>query len=560
MPKTSLKRKALGQRLIDAGLISRDQLETALREQRRTGEQLGRILQSLGFVTEDGLSASLQEELGADRVSLGSIALSPELTAMVPAEMAREYQLVPLAFDEGTLTIAMADPCNIVAVDAVRKAVGCPVTVAAASPREVRAAIERYYTDAASHDSLIERIIDEARAAAVSQNAEEAAGQAPIIELVDNLIIKALKDHATDIHIEPDEKLVRTRFRVDGILHQGPSIPKELQSALISRIKIQADLDISERRTPQDGRIKFVKNLRETDLRVSVYPTAHGEDVVLRVLDKSSVCLRLEQLGFDRETQERLRMLVHEPHGMLLVTGPTGSGKTTTLYSLLAEVNSLEKNVITVEDPIEYQLPMIRQSQVNPRIGLTFAAGLRAILRQDPDVIMLGEVRDSETARIAISAALTGHLVLTTLHTNTAAGALPRLMDMGIEPFLLSSSVTGVLAQRLVRTICSECKESYGAPPAEAEQLGCEPGTRLYRGRGCPNCRETGYRGRTTLFELILPSDEIRRLVLQRAADTDIAQAARAAGAKSILDVARDKVLGGITTLAEVTRVCRTQL
>jgi len=560
MARTNLKRKALGQRLIDAGLISRDQLETALREQHRTGEQLGRILHNLGFVTEDSLSASLQEELGADRVSLDTIALTPELTAMVPPEMAREYQLVPLAFEEGTLTIAMADPCNIIAVDAVRKTAGCPVTVAAASPGEIRTAIERYYTDAASHDSLIERIIEQARAGAASHNAEEAAGQAPIIELVDNLVLKSLKEHATDIHIEPDEKLVRTRYRIDGILHQGPSIPKELQSALVSRIKIQANLDISERRTPQDGRIKFVKNLRETDLRVSVYPTAHGEDVVLRVLDKSSVCLRLEQLGFGSETQKRMRLLVHEPHGMLLVTGPTGSGKTTTLYSLLAEINSLEKNVITVEDPIEYQLPMIRQSQVNPKIGLTFAAGLRAILRQDPDVIMLGEVRDAETARIAISAALTGHLMLTTLHTNTAAGALPRLMDMGIEPFLLSSSIMGVLAQRLVRRVCNECKETYGASPAEADQLGCEPGTPLCRGRGCPNCRETGYRGRTTLFELILPTDEIRKLVLTRAAESDIARAARTAGANSILEVGREKVLAGITTLAEVTRVCRTEL
>jgi type IV pilus assembly protein PilB len=560
MSRAALKKKALGQRLIDAGLISRDQLETALQEQRRTGEQLGYILQSLGFVTEDSLSASLQEELGASRVSLDAYHLSPDLIAVVPPEMAREYQLVPLAHEDGVLTIAMADPCNIVAVDAVRKAVGCAVNVAAASPAEIRAALERHYTDAAGLDSLIEKIIEEARRAVAPQNAEEAAGQAPIIKLVDNLILKALKDHATDIHIEPDEKLVRTRYRVDGILHQGPSIPKELQPALISRIKIQADLDISERRTPQDGRITFTRNLRDTDLRVSVFPTAHGENVVLRVLDKSNVCLRLDQLGFGAETQSKLKALVQEPHGMLLVTGPTGSGKTTTLYSLLAEVNSLEKNVITIEDPIEYQLPMIRQSQVNPKIGLTFAAGLRAILRQDPDVIMLGEIRDSETARIAISAALTGHLVLTTLHTNTAAGALPRLMDMGIEPFLLSSSVMGVLAQRLVRNVCAECRQTYEASPAEAEQLACQPGTTLYRGEGCPNCRGTGYRGRTALYELILPSDTTRKLVLERAADKQIGDAAEAEGTRPMRQVGREKVLAGVTTLAEVTRVCQTAL
>lgn len=554
------KKKALGQRLIDEGLITRDQLETALAEQRRTGEQLGRILHNLGFVTEDGLWASLQQEVGANRVSLKNRRFTSDVLGMVPPEMARQYSLVPLEFEHGILTIAMADPWNIVAVDAVRKTVGCAVTVVAAAPAEVRMALDRHYTDAASHDSLIEKIIEEAKHGAAPHTDEEAAGQAPIIELVDNLIIKALKDHATDIHLEPEEKLVRTRYRIDGILHRGPSMPKELQSALICRIKIQAHMDISERRTPQDGRIKFKSNGAEVDLRVSVLPTAHGEDVVLRVLDKSSLALRLDQLGFDAKTRQTLAALMQEPHGMLLVTGPTGSGKTTTLYSLLTEVNSLEKNVITIEDPIEYQLPMIRQSQVNSKIGLTFAAGLRAILRQDPDVVMLGEVRDVETARIAISAALTGHLVLTTLHTNTAAGALPRMMDMGIEPFLLSSSIAGVLAQRLVRKICPECRETYGASPAEAEQLGCKQGTELNRGTGCPNCRGTGYKGRTVLYELILSSDRIRKLILERASDGQLAEAAVAEGTRPTQLVGTEKVLNGDTTMAEVARVCRTAL
>jgi len=306
--------------------------------------------------------------------------------------------------------------------------------------------------------------------------------------------------------------------------------------------------------------MKFRENGSEIDLRVSFYPTAHGEDVVMRVLNRTSVLLGLNKLGFDDWTKEKLTTVMQEPHGLVLVTGPTGSGKTTTLYSLLAEVNSLEKNVITIEDPVEYQLPMIRQSQVNPKIGLTFAAGLRAVLRQDPDVVMLGEIRDIETARIAISAALTGHLVLATLHTNTGAGALPRLMDMGIEPFLLSSSVSAILAQRLVRKICGECKEAYKASPAEAEQLDCEPGTTLYRGSGCQNCRGTGYKGRTVLHELVIPTDTIRKLALQRASEGELADAAGKEGTKEILLVGKEKVLAGVTTMAEVTRVCRTEL
>ena len=376
-------KKALGQRLVEDGLISQDQLETALREQQRTGEHVGRILISLGFVTEENLSVSLCGELGVSQVSLSRCRIPQDVVRMVPPGLAKEYQLVPVSFDDGVLTVAMADPYNIVAVDALQSKLGGTVKVVAAPPNEIRAALERHYAESAKHEALIEGVIEEARRGVALQDPEEAAGQAPIIELVDQLIAKALKERATDIHIEPEEKLVRTRYRIDGILHQGPAIPKSLQSALISRVKIQSSLDISERRTPQDGRITFKSGTSEIDLRVSIFPTAHGENVVLRVLDKSSVNLRLDQLGFDAQTVKRLRSIVEEPHGgMLLATGPTGSGKTTTLYSLLGAINSLEKNVVTIEDPIEYQLPMIRQSQVNPKIGLTFAAGLRAILRQ----------------------------------------------------------------------------------------------------------------------------------------------------------------------------------
>ncbi|HUS57403.1 MAG TPA: GspE/PulE family protein [Planctomycetota bacterium] len=561
MKAATVQRKALGQRLVEDGLLTQDQLETALREQRRTGEQLGRILQSLGFVSEENLSALLSDELGANRISLAAMPPNPGAIAMIPPEMAKEFKLVPISCEDNTLTIAMADPCDIVAVDAVRKKTGLAVKVFAASPVDIRTALDRHYSETAKHEALIEEVIEEARRdAALQSDDEEAAGQAPMIGLVNHLIMKALKDRATDIHVEPEEKLVRTRYRVDGILHQGPSIPKTLQSALISRIKIQSSLDISERRIAQDGRIKFRAEGVEIDLRVSVFPTAHGENVVLRVLDKNSLNLRLDQLGFDARTISELRSIADEPHGMLLVTGPTGSGKTTTLYSLLSAINSLEKNVVTIEDPIEYQLPMIRQSQVNPKIGLTFAAGLRAILRQDPDVVLLGEIRDLETARIAISSALTGHFVLTTLHTNTAAGALPRLMDMGIEPFLLSSSVSGVLAQRLVRKVCGECKQEYEASAAEVEQLGCSQGALLMRGTGCPNCRGTGYRGRTTIYELIVPGDRVRKLILARADETELTEAAEAEGFKPMFEMGREKVLAGITTLEEVTRVCRTAL
>jgi len=563
-------KKALGQRLVEAGLITPGQLETALHEQQRTGEQLGHILQELGFISEENLSDTLSAEMGMCRVSLESHQFSTQVINLVSARTAREHQLIPLAVEDGTLSIAMADVCDIVAVDAVQRETGFAVKALAASPREIRTAIARYYPDSGSHNARVEELIQEARSDTALQSEEEAAGRAPIMELVDQLILKGIKDGATDIHIEPEEKLVRTRYRLDGILHQGPPIPKSLQAAIISRLKVLADLDISERRIPQDGRIRFAQRGSAVDLRISIYPTAHGENIVLRVLDRSTLSLRLERLGFSDAATQQLKSLVNRPHGMILVTGPTGSGKTTSLYSLLAEIDAIEKNVVTIEDPIEYQLSMIRQSQVNPKIGLTFAAGLRALLRQDPDVILVGEVRDIETARIAVSAALTGHIVLTTLHTNTAAGALPRLIDMGIEPFLLSSAVSGVLAQRLVRTLCRNCKQAYEPGDSEIETLkpviemrkaaGIEipAEIKLFRGSGCPSCRESGYRGRTVIYELITLTEDTRKLVLNQASAGAIAEAAQAQGMRSMFDTGIEKVLDGQTTIEEVMRVCRT--
>ena len=558
---SATKKRTLGERLIDAGLITAQQLNIALQEQKRTGELLGRILQDLGFVSESDLSTTLADEMGVATIDVAQIEIDPELVKLVPENLAMQKRLLPISKAGDVLTIAMANPYDIMAIDLVQQSSKCMVDVVTAPETDLAAAINRAYGSAAAMDVNIETIIARAlehvrQKHSGAGSTEDLAADPPMIDLVNRLIERGVAERATDIHIEPEDRLMRTRYRIDGVLQQGPALDKKLQPAVITRIKIMSSLDISERRIPQDGRMSFQNGNVECDIRTSIFPTANGENIVLRLLDRGGLALELSDLGFPEGVVAAMHKLAERPHGMILVTGPTGSGKTTTLYSVLSTINSLERNVITLEDPIEYQLPMIRQAQINPKVGLTFAAGIRSILRQDPDVIMVGEIRDEETARIAVSAALTGHLVLTTLHTNTAAGAIPRLLDMNIEPFLVSSSVAAVLAQRLVRGICGGCGGPHSPSQEELDWLGLEedPGT-LRIGAGCKNCRNSGLRGRNAVSELFLPTGRLRELILARASEAELAAVAAEQGFPDMVKDGRKKVLAGITTIPEVLRV-----
>lgn len=481
-------------------------------------------------------------------VDLDSYLIDDKVITLVPESLARRYRVIPLFKIGDVLTVAMADPRNIFALDEVRLKTGCEVDPVISADIQIRRAIDRYYGVSGSIKEIIKEFAEEGPEAL----------DAPTIRLVDLIMAQAIRDGASDIHVEPDENSVRTRYRIDGILHEVSSLPKNLQSAIISRVKVMGNMDIAESRAPQDGRSHLKMEGKEIELRISIFPTIYGENVVIRILDQSTALMGLKDLGFSPEMLRVYETLINRPHGIVLVTGPTGCGKTTTLYASLNSINSPEKNIITVEDPVEYRLNLIRQTQINPKAGVTFASAIRSILRQDPDIIMIGEIRDLETEEIAIRAALTGHLVFSTLHTNDAPGALARLMDMGAEPYLISSSVAGVLAQRLVRVICPKCKESYHPEEKVVKGLGIArtEDLVLYRGKGCKNCRQTGYKGRIALLELLVVNDPIRDLILQRASSRIIRRVAgETQGMKTLREDAVDKVLKGITTVDEITRV-----
>jgi len=578
----------LGEKLKELGLIDDQQLELALSEQRRTGELLGQILFDLGFISEEDLVNALSGEAARSEVDFEELTVDPEILKLVPADFCREHGVLPIEKDEFTLTVAMVNAYDVNVIDALERRTGLQIRPLSVTEADLMKALDKFY----GTEEDVEDIIDEGVRMAEQTLSrrketglaviEEAASQAPIIKLVDRIIVQAVHERATDIHFEPDEKLMRIRFRIDGILHQRKTVPLNLREPIISRIKIMADLNIAERRIPQDGKIEFPIGKRKIDIRVSVFPTVTGEDAVLRLLDRSTLQLDLVKLGFPEKEKAEFERLLEMPYGIILVTGPTGSGKTTTLYSAISHVNTLAKKVCTLEDPVEYQLPIIQQSEINEKAGFTFARGLRSMLRQDPDVILVGEIRDSETAELAVRAALTGHLVLSTLHTNDAAGALPRLMDLGIEPFLVASSILGVMAQRLVRLICPNCKEPYKPDPEELRILALHKealeGTlgldgletliedkeaiqrkdlalTLYRGKGCPYCNNTGYKGRTGIFELITMNKKLQSMAEQRASIEDIRRAARKFGMHSMFTDGMNKVLKGLTTLDEVRRV-----
>lgn len=566
-------RKRLGDLLVDLGIISDEQLRRALETQRQTGGKLGRILIQLGFVTEEVLLYFLSKQAGVSYVSLSDFGKIPEeVIKTVPESIARYQTLIPVTKEDKILTIAMSDPFNVFAIDDLRLTTGYDIKVVIAPEAEIKNAIETYYGAKGIEQAIREiekgggegtlEVVAEEKEGKEIISLEAAAEEAPVVKIVNLLLSGAVKLKASDIHIEPYEKSLRIRYRIDGVLHEQPSPPKRLQDAIVSRLKIMSNLDIAERRLPQDGRIKIKTLGKEVDLRVSVLPTAFGEKVVMRLLDSSALCLDLTKLGFEPEVLTVYKKNIEAPYGIVLVTGPTGSGKSTTLYSTLSTLNYPDHNIMTIEDPVEFVLEGINQVQARPDIGLTFSAGLRSFLRQDPDIIMVGEIRDTETAEIAINAALTGHLVFSTLHTNDASGAMTRLNNMGVEPFLTASTVLIVIAQRLVRVICKNCKESYLVPFDFLANLGVKPEQINYakeiylsRGKGCENCGNTGYRGRLGIYELLEMNDEIRELVLERVSTHLIKQAARKSGMMTLRESALRKVLNGITTVEEMLRV-----
>ncbi|HXF83267.1 MAG TPA: type IV-A pilus assembly ATPase PilB, partial [bacterium] len=558
--------ESLGQILLEEGIVPREQLEKAIQMQQRSGGHLGRILVELGAVSEQQLAKALALQWGLAYVDLSGVEIDQDVVKVIPQHLAHRHKVLAIEKTRKKVKMAIADPLNVVALDDVRLVTGLDIEPVVAAEADIMAAIGRYY---ASNVDL-----DEAMRAAVGTDleiAEERAEElsveklrtlteeAPVVRLVNLIISQAIADGASDIHIEPHRRSLQVRYRIDGVLHDVMAPPRAVHQAMVSRIKIMANLDIAERRVPQDGRIHVVIENKEYDLRVSTLPTVFGEKVVMRILDQSSTRLGLGKLGFAAAMLQQWEELASKPYGMILVTGPTGSGKTTTLYSTLHKINTADKNIITIEDPVEYQLGRVNQVQVNVKAGLTFANGLRAFLRQDPDIIMVGEIRDRETAEIAIQASLTGHLVLSTVHTNDAPSATTRLIDMGIEPFLITSSLIGVLAQRLARTICAHCKESY-VPPVEAlHRLGLKPeaGEEIvfYRGRGCDRCKGSGYKGRVGIFELMVMSDGIRDLILKGASSSDIRELAISEGMKTLREDGILKVLEGITTVDELLRV-----
>jgi type IV pilus assembly protein PilB len=539
---------------LEQGALTPQQLRSAQEETAKSGLPLKRVIVQRGFMSEQDLAALIAAQSGLPSVDLENYLIKPEVVALVPEPLARKHTVIPVFKIGETLTVATSDPLNFFAIDELQLKTKCEIKVVVAGEGSIRQAIDQYY-GAAGTIAEVAQAIQEAALPQKDQKDEDAAQEAPIIRLVNLLVMQAVKERASDIHIEPGDGTLRTRFRVDGILREVNGPPAHLHSAVVSRIKVLAKLDIAERRRPQDGRFRLKMEGKEIDLRVSIVPGQFGEKVVLRLLDSAQAVFSLEQVGLDASMREAVERLIRLPHGIFLVTGPTGSGKTTTLYTALSVINSTERNIITIEDPIEYQLPGITQVQVNPKADVTFASALRSFLRQDPNIIMVGEIRDRETAEIAIQAALTGHLVFSTLHTNDASSSLTRLVEMGIEPFLIASSVVGVLAQRLVRVVCPKCKEPSQPSANVVAELQLKPNTRLFRGKGCSTCRQSGYQGRIGIFELLRMTDAVRNLVTERAPAHAIREAALAGGMKALREDGLVKAAAGLTTVEEILRV-----
>ncbi len=550
--------------LQQTGLFTDAQISEFLQNQQTSGQPLVTALVKTGSVPEEKLLQALATALHLPFTRITEKEIDAAARTKVPTKVVFQHNVMPMRADNGTLVVAANDPFNLTMLEAIRLVTKCRVQLALSTGADIAKALKRYYgVGAETLDELMQKnVLDlEAIPEMTSKDLEGGDQEASVVKFVNQIIGEAYKERATDIHMEPMENDLRIRYRVDGALHQTPVPPhlKRFQAAIISRIKVMANMDIAERRLPQDGRINVRSGGAEIDVRVSTIPTAYGESVSLRLLTRSSIFLGLESLGLSKGDEKIVRKLVELPHGIILVTGPTGSGKSTSLYAFLSTINSIDQRIITIEEPVEYELPGVNQISVKSEIGLTFASGLRHILRQDPDVIMVGEVRDLETAEIAIRAALTGHLVFSTLHTNDAPGAITRLIDMGIEPFLVSSSVEALIAQRLIRTICTACKEEYRPAPEFLHEVGFPTGdigkVKFCRGRGCEECRFTGFKGRSAIYEILVMSEALRPLIIERASSSSIKQAAVARGMKTLRDDGWDKVKLGFTTVEEVARV-----
>ena len=553
-----MTKKKIGDILVDKMLVTEDQLQACLEEQRISGKRIGEILVSKGHITEEQLTDTISERLSIPKISLAQMVIDPTVVQTVSVETARRYTLIPIFQIGNTLTLAMADPLNIIAIDEIKYLTGKNIKRAITTTTEIEEAIDQYYSVRDSLHHIISNTHEDlAQPTADKIGTEMQESESPIIQLVNLIISKAVKEKASDVHIEPEETRLRIRYRVDGVMREEAAPPKSMQNELLSRVKVAANLDVSEKRLPQDGRFMMNVDNRNVDLRVSTLPTIHGEKIVIRILDRRNLLLTFRQLGFSERLEERWNNVIHKPEGLILISGPTSSGKTSTLYATLQTINSIEKNIITVEDPVEYSLPLIIQIQINEKAGLTFPSTLRAMLRQNPDIIMLGEIRDAETARMAVRSSLTGHMVFSTIHTNDAPSAISRLIDMGIEEYLVATAIKGVLAQRLVRTNCSECLEEYKPSDLVLHRAGLvdlADEMKFSRGAGCPQCKMSGFKGRTGIYEFIEITPHIAELVSSNASINRIKEEARKYGYVPLFEMGLEKIVQGQICLEELLK------
>ncbi len=563
-----LKGRKLGRVLTKMGIVTREQVHEALAVQKTRKVKIGQLLVEMGYCTQRDVDAALAGQAGMEYLDLSSVDLPQEVVEALPAESVQAYQVIPIEYDEQgrKLKIAMKSPDNFRAVDDLRLLMGFNVTAAVADPEVIDQMIQKYYAKSESVADLMGELASNEKFASLQNRGQsidldevlEAASDNQVVKLLNLVLLQAIKDKASDIHFEPFENEFKMRYRIDGVLYEMVPPPQHLGPAITSRIKVMANLDIAERRLPQDGRIELMVGGNPVDLRVAVLPTLFGESVVMRVLDRGNVELDLDRIGFREDDLVKFRSLIGKPNGIVIVTGPTGSGKTTTLYAALAELNDIETKILTAEDPVEYDIDGLCQCQVNEDVGLTFARALRSFLRQDPDVILVGEIRDLETAQIAVQASLTGHLVLSTLHTNDAPSSIVRLVDLGMEPFLLTATIEGIVAQRLVRTICPRCKEEYEPSEEELMELGLRPedvrGRTFFRGRGCDNCHNSGYKGRMAIFEIMVMDDTMREMVMNEASTAALREHAIRRGMRTLRESGLLAIYEGQTTIDEVVR------
>ncbi len=551
----------LGELLVSVGKITKEQLVESLNEQKYSGKKLGEILVEKKYITEKEMIEVLEFQFGIPHIDLSKYYIDPEIPVLISEKLARRYSLIPIRKEKGKLVVAMADPLNLFAIDDIKITTGLEVEPAISTRQDIFNAIDKYYGKAVAEKAveefqkqyIVENITD------LDEEILKDINNAPVVKLVNSIIKQAININASDIHVEPFENTVRVRLRIDGCLQEAMSLVKTTHVAIVNRIKVMSKMDIAEKRLPQDGRVEVGVDGKNIDLRISILPTVFGEKIVIRLLDQSGFSLNKDQLGFTAENLNQFNQILKNPNGIILVTGPTGSGKTTTLYTILKELNTIDKNIITVEDPVEYRLNGINQVQVNNKAGLTFANGLRSILRQDPDIIMIGEIRDAETAEIAVRAAITGHLVISTMHTNDTASTAARLLDMGIEPYLIASSLVGVIAQRLVRRICDRCKVEYAPSEIEKKSLHIDGNVSLYKGRGCPYCYQTGYKGRVPIHEMMAIRKEHRGMISKDLNIDELRKASIEEGMVTLRENCKQLVLMGITTFEELIRVTYTE-